>query len=99
MWALKPEGLKRHLDFEAHKNAAVGSICFESSRGCMLTFAPSAPSIKSWTPESGSMTGEISCYPPDFAPDPTNRIPDDLKVSMPKEFSVNPAKEPHGTEK
>jgi len=47
VWALTPAGLKKYIDFEAHMSAAVGSICFESSRGCLLTFAPSVPSIRS----------------------------------------------------
>ena len=89
IWALKDSGLKKYLYLEAHKGAQVGSICFEASQGTLLTFAPSTPSIRSWTPETGSMTGDLICYPNDFAPDPTSRMPEDIKMA--KAFSTRVA--------
>lgn len=51
IWVLKEDsGLKKYLEIEAHKGAQVASICFEASQGTLLTFAPSMPSIRSWTP-------------------------------------------------
>jgi WD40 repeat protein len=90
IWVLKEDsGLKKYLEIEAHKGAQVASICFEASQGTLLTFAPSMPSIRSWTPETGSLTGDLICYPNDFAPDPTSRMPEDIKLA--KAFSTRVA--------
>jgi len=43
IWALKPEGLVKYLDFEAHKDAAVVSICFELSQGTQYYYTVRRP--------------------------------------------------------
>jgi hypothetical protein len=56
------------------------SIVFEESVGCMLTYAPEVPCIKSWDYENGVATSEFFCYPRDFLPDRSRKIPEDIKL-------------------